>query len=270
MQLKTSYWIITLNPKSPRTQSLVSALKEQGLPSKIFEAVDGRHTTPELKPEEKLTPFRTRLRRLCDLTPPEIGCYLSHLRLIKQAWEAGEQAICIIEDDVKLEPDFARIMAEIEQLPEGVDMVRLMALKIRKRKIVQDLGKGSHKLVRPERGWLGAQAYYMNRGGMEKVIKHGNSILEPIDKFYDHFWEQGLKLYGVEPHIVFEENLIGSSIQKSDTKRTKVPLLYYWLHPFAKGLFSLRRHLYLIWHRNDFYPATRPEKRMGRSKRIRE
>lgn len=266
---KTRYWIITLTPDSERTRTLVSSLEDQGIHPRIFQAVDGRRSMPELEPGEEIARFRSRLRRLCDLTSAEVGCYLSHLRLIKQSLTAGDQAVCILEDDVRLEPDFARIMSEVEQLPEHVEMVRLMGLKIRKRKIIQALGGGSHNLVRPERGWLGAQAYFLNQSGMKKIIRYGSSIREPIDKFYDHFWEHGLRVFGVEPHLVFEENLLGSSILKSDVKRASPPLTYRLIHPLAKGAFSLSRHLHLTLNRREYYPATRPEKPMGRSERIR-
>lgn len=266
---KTRYWIITLTPNSERTRALVSSLEDQGIHPRIFQAVDGRRSMPELEPGEEIARFRSRLRRLCDLTSAEVGCYLSHLRLIKQALAADERAICILEDDIRLEPNFAHIMAEIEQLPEHIEMVRLMGLKIRKRKIIQPLGKGCHHLVRPERGWLGTQAYFINRAGMDKVLRYGSRIREPIDKFYDHFWEHGLRVFGVEPHLVFEDNQSASSIQKSNEKRARVPLYYYWLHPLAKGLFSLGRHWHLTVNRNEYYPATFPERSMGRSARIR-
>jgi glycosyl transferase family 25 len=269
VSINTNCWIISLNPDSERTRTLVASLEAQGIRPRIFRAVDGRHSMPELEAGEYISKVRSRLRRLCDMTPPEVGCYLSHLRLIKQALAAGEQAVFILEDDVQLEPDFAYIISEIEQLPAHVEMVRLMGLKIRKRKIIQPLGEVGHNLVRPERGWLGTQAYYINRAGMEKVVRYGRIIREPIDKFYDHFWEHGLRVFGVEPHLVFEKNVTGSTIQKSDVKRASPPLLYRLLHPLAKGLFSLRRHLHLIINRDEHYPARFPKQRMGRSERIR-
>ena len=267
--MNTSYWIITLKPESESVQELQQALKSQGLEASLFQAVDGRTAMPALEPGEKLAKHRTRLRHLCDLTPPEVGCYLSHLRLIKMAWNEGFESICILEDDVKLEPDFARIMEEITKLPSEVEMVRLMGLKIRKRKVVQPLGDGSHQLVRPERGWLGTQAYYLNRTGMEKVLKHASTIKEPIDKMYDHFWEGGLRLFGVEPHLVYEANAAPSSIAKSNRQRAKVSRIYYLLHPIVKAVFSINRHAHLLRNKNGFYPTAKPPYRVGKSSRLR-
>lgn len=267
--MNTSYWIITLKPESESVQELQQALKSQGLEASLFQAVDGRTAMPALEPGEKLAKHRTRLRHLCDLTPPEVGCYLSHLRLIKKAWNEGFESICILEDDVKLEPDFARIMEEITKLPSEVEMVRLMGLKIRKRKVVQPLGDGSHQLVRPERGWLGTQAYFLNRTGMEKVLKHASTIKEPIDKMYDHFWEGGLRFFGVEPHLVYEKNPEFSSIPKSNRRSARVSLSYHVLHPFAKALLSTTRHAHLLSNREQFYPCRFPAKKPGKSMRIR-
>ncbi|WP_445354953.1 glycosyltransferase family 25 protein [Microbulbifer sp. EKSA008] len=263
----TPCWIITLQPNSDDVDLLLSAGKMQRLHINTIGGIDGRSGIPELEDNEHIASNVTRWRHLCELKSSEIGCYLAHLRAIRRAYRSGLDRVCILEDDVQLEPSFGRVLAELEQLPENIEMIRLMGLKVRKRKVAQTLNDGVHQLVRPERGWCGAQGYLINRRGMEKVLKYASRIFEPIDKVFDHFWQFDLKLYGVEPHLLWENAHI-SNIVKSNIHRTKVARWLYWLHPFGKLWRSVGRHFYLRLHSKEFYPAEKPTQRTGRTARI--
>lgn len=263
----TPCWVITLNPDSNTVQRLLFDLAEQGVRAQTIPGVDGRSHMPALEANERLAPATTRWRHLCELNSSEVGCYLAHLRALRRAYDAGLERICILEDDIELEPAFGAVLAELERLPNDVEMVRLMALKIRKRKVVRELGDGAHRLIRPERGSLGTQGYLVNRAGMKKILDHGSRIFEPIDKLYDHFWEYDLRVYGVEPHVIWE-TASASSVVKSNVAKAKVARWLYWLHPLGKLARSMQRHSYLRKHRRDFYPAEVPGAKPGRTARM--
>jgi len=248
-------------------RGLLGSLKFQRLRTSLVSGVDGRAGTPRPEADEIICNATTRWRHLCELKNSEIGCYLAHLRAIRHAYLAGLNRVCILEDDVQLEPDFGAVLAELERLPDEMEMIRLMGLKVRKRKVIKPLNDGIHKLVRPERGWCGAQGYLINRQGMEKVLGYANRIFEPIDKVFDHFWQFDLKLYGVEPHLLWETEHT-SSIIKSNAGRTSVARWLYWLHPFGKLWRSAGRHIYLQRHRRAFYPAQKPKDKPGRTARM--
>lgn len=261
-------WILSLNPEAPLAAALHDSLTAQGVPHQFVPAVDGRQGTPALQGRERLDIRMALLRHQKPLTNTQIGCYLAHYRAVQKAWDEGLERVCIMEDDVGVEDDFGRVLACLAQLPEEVEMIRLMALRIRRRKVLGPIpGCDSHNLVRPERGWCGAQAYVLNRAGMKKLLDHACVIFEPIDKLMDHFWEFDLRLYGVEPHTCFE-NPHASSIQKKPVKRPPVPPLLRLLAPFHKLMFSRSRHRYLKAHADEFYPAEWPTGRLGRTARM--
>lgn len=261
-------YVITLNPQSERVQTLLANLQAAGVPAEPYIGVDGRKGMPATEGEEVLATRETLWRHKCQLTSSEVGCYLSHYRLIRRAYAQGHERICILEDDVELEPDFADVFPQLTALPEEFEMVRLMGLKIRKRKIIKTLADGKHQVIRPERGLLGTQGYLINRRGMEKFLGHACRIFEAIDKVYDHFYEYDLRMYGVEPHIILEVAQ-PSSIIKSNRTRAEVPLWVKLFYPIGKGLRSQQRHRYLRKHNDEFYPAERPKVRPGRSARLR-
>lgn len=262
-------WIISLDPSAPMPSSLAAQLAAQGVDHRFIPGVDGRRGKPPLVGREHIAARRALIRHGKTLTSSELGCYLAHYRAVQRAWDEGLERICIMEDDVSLEDDFARVLAAVAALPEDMEMVRLMALRVRRRKVLSPLpGCDSHRLVRPERGWCGCQAYVVNRRGMKKFLDYACAIFEPVDKVIDHFWEFDLRLYGVEPHVCWE-NEHPTSIVKVPAQLPPVPLHYRLAAPFAKLAFSISRHSYLRRHADEFYPAEKPPVRMGRTKRMR-
>ncbi len=265
-QTSLACYVISLNADGDDTVSLCDALAEQGITAKVFPAVDGRNGYPDLQEGEKKNVSLAMIRNKRYLTASEMGCYLSHYRAIKAAFDDGREFVCALEDDVVIEPQFAAVLLAL--LDRNLEMVRLMALKLRRRKVLGEIAAGV-QLTRPERGTLGTQAYLMNREGMRKFLAHASSIYEAIDHVFDHFYLFDLDTYSVEPHIAYEQAR-ESSIKKRPAAASRVPTLLERLafRP-VKLYFSLRRHLYLWRRRKDFYPAEFADVRPGKSPRLR-
>ncbi len=248
--------------------ALHHSLTNAGIVHDFFPAIDGRKTSPALQDDERLDYRKTLLRHRRLLTGSEIGCYLSHYRAIKKAYSIGFQRLCLLEDDVVLEPGFADVLRALESRPEHEEMIRLMGLRMRRRKVISIIGNTGHQLVRPDRGWCGTQGYVINRPGMEKVISWAKNIFEPIDKLYDHFWEYGLQVYGIEPHVLYELDH-PTSVAKSSSSPVSIPLILRLLHPIHKLFFSRSRHAYLARHHDAFEPADYPSTTTGKTNRLR-
>lgn len=260
--------VISLHPQAYHTQVVLESLRAQGVDAEIFAAVDGRKAMPALLRGECFNNNLAMIRHGKLLTSSELGCYLSHLRVVCEAYERGCEHLCVFEDDVVLEEGFGEVLRASLQL-EGVEMLRYMELRLRPRKVLAELASSGYVLTRPVRGAVGAQAYLLNRVGMKKFITHAQTIYEPVDKVFDHFWLFDLALYGVEPHTVYELEH-ETSIAKEATAGVAGPTLLQRLcyHP-VKLWFSLRRHYYWLSHRSDFSPAKIANERPGRTKRMR-
>jgi glycosyl transferase family 25 len=271
MSVKFACWILSLDAESDQTQKLITSLKEQGVESSVCPGVDGRSSMPKLEGDEYIDERESIIRHRKLLSPSQVGCYLAHYRAVKKAFDEGYDRICILEDDVFLESNFSSVLNDVVALPDEFEMTRLMALKVRKRKFVRNLPAAedgsSAVIVRPERGWCGAQGYVLSRPGMKKIVDHGARIFEPIDKVYDHFFEFDLKLYGVEPHILHEYRA-ESTIKKPAEKSAPLSLMQLIAFHIYKGYRSLGRHIYLRKHRSEFYPCEVPAERMGKTDRL--
>jgi glycosyl transferase, family 25 len=259
-------FVVTLEPKGERARSLVRAFGEQGLDATLFPAVDGRFGMPERMPQECLDQESAIYRRKAALSASEVGCYLSHLRVIRQAFDGNAHRVAVFEDDIGLEKGLKGVLSAIESLPEDVEFIRLMALRIRRRKVVGELDD-HHVLTRPLRGVMGTQGYVVSRRGMEKIIRHGSRLDRSIDIFFDTFWETDLRSFCVEPHAIYELDH-ASSIVKAAKKATSVPWVARIGWRVRKPLKSLRRLLYLMQHRGEFYPNELPDGRPGKTERM--
>ena len=268
--MKLACWVISLNPEAENTVKLLASLREQGVPADLFPAVDGRKAMPELLRGEHLNRNLALIRHRKLLTNSEMGCYLSHLRAVRKAYDEGYSHVCLFEDDVVIEEDFAEVLFEAAK--DDIELLRFMALRLRRRKPLREFSASSgvrYRVVRPERGAVGAQAYLMNRRGMKKFIDAALEIYEPVDKLFDHFWLFDLQVCGIEPHTVYELEH-ETSVQKEPDPEAAKPNWWQRLlfHP-VKLWFSIRRHSYMLAHRAEFRPCTMPEGEQGKTSRIR-
>lgn len=113
-------WYINLAARRDRRRAIEAALDRAGLVATRLEAM----APTEIADADLRTADRDRGRRL-PLTPPEIGCALSH----RAAWaglvECGAPLGCILEDDVRISPLLAAFLAGLPDLPTGPGLVRL-------------------------------------------------------------------------------------------------------------------------------------------------
>jgi len=259
-------WIISLNPNKPEAVKLAEVLAANGLEAKIIPAVDGRNAMPTLCADEQLDQRQALRNRRAPLTSSEVGCYLSHLRAIRKAYEMQLRHIAIFEDDVVAEDHLADLFKAIESLDNNAHLVRLMSLKRRKRKVTSQL-TDHYQLIRPIRGALGTQGYVLNREGMRRILEFGYTISMPIDKLYDSFFLFGLKCFSVEPHAIHEV-MHTSTISKNETGLDN----RFWITigwRLNKLYRSIRRHSHRLKHRSEFEPASAPPAGVGKSQRLR-
>ena len=262
-------WVISLTPHTKEAIELQKILKSEGIETTIKPAVDGRLAFPELKEGENLSQLKALLYRRHKLTTSEVGCYLSHYRLIKEAYEKGLKHICLFESDVVAEPGIGDVIRSIADLPDKYHFVRLMYLK-KGRRTLLDAIDHTHRLVKFRRTAVGAQGYVLNREGMKRVIKSGRVVYQPIDGLYDSFFLTRVNTYCIEPHaiheVIHESSIIKSSASKKDSR---LWVILGWF--FFKQYRSLLRKLYYIIHFSEFYPASKPKDNIsvGKSPRLR-
>ena len=114
--------VINLPKHEARFEGVKRELAEAGVSFERIDAVEGRR----LGLVEKRANVTALARAL--ITPGMTGCYLSHRRCWERCVARGEDLL-IFEDDIVLEPDFARrVCAAMDDLPPDWDVMLIGAL----------------------------------------------------------------------------------------------------------------------------------------------
>lgn len=124
------FYVINLKRSPQRRQLMCEQLDKFGVDYEIFAASDGRALTPE---EEAMVGTSDQVildmagGRQClvedKLSPAEVGCALSHLRLYQHILERGEERAVILEDDEVLNEDSLLALNNLDVITEPWDVV---------------------------------------------------------------------------------------------------------------------------------------------------
>ena len=121
-------YVIGLTDTPERWRSLITALASMGIVAQFWPAVDGRRSRPKLRPGERLrSDVANRIRGYSSLSNREIGCFLSHYRLLVHAYNTGHTRIAIFEDDAVPDKQLPNTLRAIAQLDASFGLVHLDA-----------------------------------------------------------------------------------------------------------------------------------------------
>jgi GR25 family glycosyltransferase involved in LPS biosynthesis len=151
-------WMIQQLSKNVDRYYRVSAVNGYSIQNKEHDIVDGVEFYNDFK----------------ELTLPEIGCTLSHLKAIHTAYENGENIAIIMEDDVYV--DMINLLDDsVEELvknaPEEWEILQLVYLEKKLNKSLKTFNRYSyHQHLRGNYESF-TSSYLINRKGMENILK---------------------------------------------------------------------------------------------------
>lgn len=232
-------YLINLDTDKERFGYVDAQLRVLGIAYKRFSAVRG------LDLPSWLVPYFTGEgdRRFRLLTAGEIGCYASHLSVMKMIIESRQPGL-VLEDDVELPPECPRIISEIMDARATWDIVRLSGASKQSRELFdRDLSHG-YKLVKYLRVPLRTGAYIITPKGAEKFLTYSTFRHRSIDDDLRRVWECKLISFGVTPVLINQFTLLSTidhfgpritikDISSKHTKRDKFRRAIYNLTTFG-------------------------------------
>ena len=212
---------INLDKDSERRTRIEGQLAHLGLPGERLPAVWWKHLPPA---EQSLLYSAERNHGLYyqPLVDGEKGCYASHIQAWRQLLASDAPALVVLEDDVRLTPQFADVVNAIAALQEPWDMVKLLGRDREKVRSQRPLVPGT-ALVDYSRVPSMTAGYVVSRAGAAKLLAHRQPFGRPIDVDLRFWWEcDQLRILGVSPSaIVLDDTSEVSSIW--DTRDTLTP-----------------------------------------------
>jgi glycosyl transferase family 25 len=188
--------VISLAGSDARQQKVRAELDKTSLNWRFLDAVRGS-TLISIPKEYK--PAKVKNLLGFELTPNELGCFLSH----KKAWqECVDKNIptIIFEDDFFLLPHFEKAIAYLMNDGGNWKAVRLQGLSKVSQAVIQS--NGDISLVRNIGDAVGATAYLLKPEAAKILVEASNDIYEPLDHFLEHHQKHHLEFLAISPYPV--------------------------------------------------------------------
>ena len=212
---------INLDRDAERRTRLLAELRQIDMPSERFPAVWWADVPPEQASRWYSDDLNAR-QYYKPLRNGEKGCYASHIGAWQQLLASDAPALVVLEDDVRLTPQFAEVVKAIAALQEPWDMVKLLGRDREKVRSQRPLVPGT-ALVDYSRVPSMTAGYVVSRAGAAKLLAHRQPFGRPIDVDLRFWWEcDQLRILGVSPSaIALDDTSEVSSIW--DTRDTLTP-----------------------------------------------
>jgi hypothetical protein len=187
------WWIINLDRRADRMEHARQQLSRISVVNAHrFQAFDGHRL--------QLTSQRPNW-----VKKGAVGCYLSHVALLKQA-QARREPCIIIEDDLVISDDFAsEFVAFVRAVPEDWDVILLSGGE--HCRPPQVLGPHHARLIAT---W-GTTFSILRLTAIDRLLEDADALDRPIDDFYIQMMGQ-LKFYAPARKIVSQEWNLGTNI----------------------------------------------------------
>jgi glycosyl transferase, family 25 len=144
--------VINLDRAAARWQSVSRIAAERGLLVERLPAADGR------------APWAAPAAARAGMLPAEVACFESHRRAWRRIAEGPDPAGLVLEDDVWLAEGITAVLESIEDLMQGLDLVKLNAhprgMIVASRPVAEVPGC---RLLRPAQGTSDSSAYVISR-----------------------------------------------------------------------------------------------------------
>ncbi len=180
-------------------------------------------------------------------SPGHVGCYLSHVKAMREFLTSDDAHALIAEDDLILEPDFEAAIDEAMNYTRSWNVLRLTGLSAGKPAVIGKLS-GKYELCIGFGRLKGTGAYVVDRRAAEALVEGLIPMRLPIDHAMDREWCFGLSAAYISPFPASQtETGFKSSIQIG--KSLKLPSLRRYLTTYPYQVFNeLSRWLFRGWH----------------------
>lgn len=203
-------WVINLDRDTARLQRIAQQLEPTGLAWTRMSAVYGRDLPPD---EQARLLDGTAYRRKHGMEPAlgELGCYLSHVAVMRALLASPHRFALVLEDDVLLTPSLVPVLQGLLARPERWDMVKLSAVHSGTPQPYLDVAPG-HRLAVMLSRCTGSSAYLVNRRAAQAYVDGLLPMSLPYDHVFDQGWTFGLKVRLVTPTPCIHDEEIATTI----------------------------------------------------------
>ena len=242
-------FLINLKRANDRLISARETFDNAGINFILEEAVDGRDLS---LPHKNYSELKYNLFHGKKTNLGELGCYFSHLNVLKKFLNTQEDWALVCEDDIELDKNIIEIISNALESGISFDLLRLSGGSNRNKEIGLPL-----KLKKIHNDFFlslnfgfksGTGCYLINRLAAKNIIKKINSMSLPIDHAMDRDWVLNHRSLTISPAPVNlkEELHLGKSYIQAKSEY-KLPFYKrYWIMAPYRLINELLRLIYKI------------------------
>ena len=242
-------YLINLKRASERLISAKETFEKAGINFTLEEAVDGKDLS---LPHEDYSELKYNLLHGKKTNLGELGCYFSHLNVLKKFLNTEEDWALVCEDDIELDEDIIEIINSALESGINFDLLRLsggsdrnkeIGLPLKLKKIYKDFFLSLNFGFKS-----GTGCYLINRLAAENIIKKINIMNLPIDHAIDRDWILNYRSLTISPAPVNlkEELHIGNSFIQAKSEFKFPVYKRYWIMAPYRLINELLRLIYKI------------------------
>ncbi|MDE2145965.1 MAG: glycosyltransferase family 25 protein [Burkholderiales bacterium] len=245
-------WVINLDRAPERLARIRGQLQRLSLPFERLAAVDARAFTPAQQAQIDEAAYR-RQHGMPSL-PGELGCYLSHVEVVRRFLGSDAAFALVLEDDVVLHDSLPAVLQGLLAHPARWDMVKLSAVHSGTPVPVLAVAPGHQLCVMLSR-CTGSSAYLMNRRAAQAYARGLLPMTLPYDHVFDQGWRFGLKVRLVSPTPCGHDDRIASNIAAPPSRLRK----FHWTRRLGTHAFRVRNE----WRRLVYGLAQTLREKLG-------
>ena len=226
-------WVINLDRATERLSRITAQLQRAGIAFERLPAVDARAFTASQSAELDAPAYRQK--HGMEPLPGELGCYLSHVEVMRRMLVSRAQFGLVLEDDVLITERLPAALRGLIQHADRWDMVKLSAVHSGTPRPVLEVAPGQQLAVMLSR-CTGSSAYLINRRAAQAYADGLLPMSLPYDHIFDQGWTFGLKVRLLTPTPCVHDEAAMSSIEAAPGSSRK----FGWTQRFPTYGYRLR------------------------------
>nr|WP_301334546.1 glycosyltransferase family 25 protein [Variovorax dokdonensis] len=234
-------FVINLDRSPDRLSAMGQRLSRAGLPWIRVPAIDGSTLDLSCTPEVDSTGYRRNHGK--HLNAAEVGCYLSHVRALREFLSGPWSWALVLEDDADFPDDFQHLLSRLISLNDEWDVVKLSSFHSGTPVRIEDLSE-HYALAVPLSRLMNSNSILFNRRAAEVLVERLLPMQLPYDHALERAWLFGLKLRTVTPSPCPSDTNLVSTI--GDRQRLKLFKLR-WYRRGPAMIFRARTELMRVY-----------------------
>ena len=236
--------MINLDRAPERLARISAQLQRLQLPYTRLAAVDARALTPAQRADLDEPAFH----RKHGMTPVagELGCYLSHVEVMRRFLASDAEFALVLEDDVLLQDSLPAVLQGLMRHRTRWDVAKLSAVHRGTPQPYLEVAPGHHLAVMLSR-CTGSSAYLMNRHAAQAYLREPGGLLPmqlPYDHVFDQGWRFGIQFRLVTPTPCGHDETIASTITAPPGGSRK----FHWTRRLPTYAYRVRNELRRLVH----------------------